>query len=142
MSKGAAMAAVLRMLVSPILASLYLLLTPVLLLVMMFVKDDEEPKYDRNSKKEASEKQTEPLESARGVELHRRRPNKSVAVIPVHRSTEEERHRMLVSASAKEKDTVSDGVVRTHGPRRQDEGLETGLRRVRSKSVRHWQTGG
>lgn len=136
------MVVVFQMLVNPILASIYLLLTPVLLLVIMFVKDDEETKYDRNSKKEASEKQTEPLESARGVELHRRRPDESVATVSIHRGTEEERYRMLVHASTEEKNTVSDGVIRTHGPRRQDEGPETGLRRVRSKSVRHWQTGG
>ncbi len=131
------MVAVYRILVSPILASLYLLLTPVLLLVMMFVKDEED-----NHEKEKSKKQTKSLESSGGVELHRGRPDQPMATVSFHRSAETQRHRVLVSASSEEKDTISDGLLRAYGPGGANERPETSIRRVRSKSVRHWQTGG
>lgn len=127
------MAVVLRILVTPILASLYLLLTPVALLVTIIFKEE-----DNHNAKEANQKPTESLESIRRMELLRRFTVEPVATVSVHRSTEAQRRRELVSASTEAQDSLLPRKLRENGPRREDKGLEEGLRRIRTKSVRDW----
>lgn len=127
------MVAVLRILAIPILASLYLLLTPIVLLVIMVCKDEE--KYHA---KEASEESPKPLESSNGVELHRRPTDKPVAAVSVHRSTQAKRCGELVSSSSEEEDSLLPRKLRENGHGRQQQRPEASLRRIRTKSVRHW----
>ena len=127
------MVAVLRIVAIPILASLYLLLTPVVLLVIMFSKDEE--KYHA---KEASEESPKSLESSDRVELHGRPTDKPMATVSVHRSAEAKRRRELVSPSAEEEDSLLPRKLRENGHGRQQQRPEASLRRIRTKSVRHW----
>lgn len=127
------MVAVLRIVAIPIWVSVGLLLTPVMLLVTMLIRDEE--KYHA---KETDEKQTESLESAGRVELLRRFTYKPMATVSVHRSAEAQRRGKLVPSSAEEEDSLLPRKLRENGPRRQDERPEESLRRIRTKSVRYW----
>lgn len=129
------MVAVLRIIAIPIWASLYLLLTPFMLLVIMFFKDEE-----KHHAKEASEESPKSLESSGRMELHGGTPDKPVATVSVHRSTEAKRRRELVSPSSEEEDSLLPRKLWENGYGRQQQRPETSLRRIRTKSVRHWQT--
>lgn len=136
------MVAVLRIVAIPILASLYLLLTPFVLLVIMFRREDtpcgrvkDEEKYHA---KEASEESPKPLESSDRVELHGRPTDKPMATVSVHRSAEAKRRRELVSPSSEEEDSLLPRKLRENGHGRQQQRPEASLRRIRTKSVRHW----
>lgn len=127
------MVAVLRIVAIPIWASIYLLLTPVVLLVIMFLREEE--KYHA---KEASEESPQPLESSSGMELYGRPTNKPMATVSVYRSTETKRRRELVLPFTEEEDSLLPRKLRENGHGRQQQRPEASLRRIRTKSVRHW----
>lgn len=127
------MVAVLQIVVIPIWVSLFLLLTPFLLLASMFLKEEDE-----SNEEEESEEQAQPLESVDGMELHGRTPDQPMATVSVHRSAEAERRRELVSASAEEEDSLLPRKLRENGHGRQQQRPEASIRRVRSQSVRYW----
>lgn len=129
---------VVRLISAIMASSLYLALSPFLLIYLLI--RGEQPQHEYARRKE--ETRAEPafaLESAARVELFRKCVGKSVAVVPVRRVQSTVRSGKLVPTAAQTKNTILHRQLRTdeRGKR-----TDASLRRVRSNTVRHWQTKG
>lgn len=124
-----------KLIAAIIATSIYICLTPFMLVWMMFQRDEERVAYARKE-----EERTEPpftLESDSRVELFRKCVGQSVAAVPVRRVQSEVRSRELVSAIAQTEDTLFLGKLRKT---ERGERAHASLRRVRSNAVRDRKT--
>lgn len=121
---------VVRLINAIIATSIYLLLTPLILLAILFRKEQEH-EYPRR-KKEEREEPPFSLESVERRELLRKCAGKSMATLPVRGVQSQVRSRELVSSVAKAKDTLLSGELRKA---QRAERTDAGLRRIRSNHV-------
>lgn len=127
--------AVVRLIGAIIATSIYICLTPVMLLWMIFQGDEKRVAYARKEKE-----RTEPpftLESDSRVKLFRECAGQSVATLSVRRVQSEVRGRKLVSSIAQTKDTLLPGKLRKA---ERGERTHASLRRIRSNAVRDRKT--
>lgn len=130
------MVIVVNLIKTIIATSIYLLVSPFLLIYLLILGEKNQHEYPRR-KEETREEPPFALESAARSELFRKCVGKSVAAVPVRRVQSKVRSGKLVSSASKTKDSTLPSKLWTT---KRGERTDASLRRVRANPVRDGQT--
>lgn len=119
-----------------IATSIYLLVSPFLLIYLLILGEKNQHEYPRR-KEETREEPPFALESAARGELFRKCVGKSMAAVPVRRVQSKVRSGKLVPSTSKAKDSTLPSKL---WPIKREERTDASLRRVRTNSLRDRKT--